>query len=752
MNTRTITCPLIAGFAGVLLAFNSSGETVDNAATAPASDTANSTEATRDIEVLTIFGNARGVEDIAGAAYKVDETRLAQFEYADINRILRDVPGLYLQEEDGFGQRPNIGIRGSGSDRSSRIALLEDGVLISPAPYAAPSAYYFPTAKRMNSVEVLKGPASIEVGPRTTGGAINMRSTPVPDELSGFVSAQAGTDEAYDVLARIGGSEGMFGFMFETVQQDFGGFKKLYVQDRQLDTGFNTQDYQLKLRVKSPESASWQQQAVLKLGHTEHDADETYLGLTDEDFAADPYARYTGSQLDNIQTEHDQIQLTYLLEPAGGSWDLSTTIYKNEFERNWFKLAKVNGVGISDILEDPLTYNTELDYLQGATSPDDALVNRNNARSYYSKGIQAQLGNNFEWGSVSMRSLLGVRFHKDEEDRFQDDDKFRMDNGVMVMTDDGAPGSATNRVSDAKASSVFWTGDIDVGSWKFEPGLRYENIRMTRLDYATDDPDRGNGPTNTRESDIDVWIPGLGVMYYLSDDWSVLGSVFKGFNPPAPGSSSDAETSVNYEFGTRFQRGSGNLQAIAFYNNYDNIVGTVTESTGGGGEIGDQYDGGKAKVAGLEFGTGMTANNEGKVQFPLQLSYTWTPLAEFRNSFESDYDPWGDVVSGDELPYIPEHQWLASAGAIGNKWETYLNLSFTDKMRTVAGQGDLPYEESTDSYYVVDLAGKYHFTPKIAATARVDNLLDNEYMVSRRPAGVRPGKPRQAFVGVQLSF
>jgi len=743
MNTRRPVGTLFGIFATALFS---------SAYAAEATDAETTPETTRDVEVLTIIGNNKGVEDIAGAAYKIDEERLLQFEYPDINRILRDVPGLYLQEEDGYGLRPNIGIRGSGSDRSGRIALLEDGVLIAPAPYAAPSAYYFPIAKRMQNIEVLKGPASIEVGPRTTGGAINMRSSDIPEELGGFISAQAGTDEAYDVLARVGGKAGLFGFQFETVQQDFAGFKDLYVNDTKIDTGFKTQDYVLKLRVESPETANFYQAAELKLGRSDHSADETYLGLTDEDFETNPNYRYTASQLDNIETEHKQTQLTYTLSPADKSWDLSATAYNNDFKRNWFKLASVNGVGITDILEDPDTYTTEMDYLTGTDSPDDALVNRNNARSYYSRGIQAQLGNNFEWSKISMRSVFGVRLHEDEEDRFQDDDRFRMEDGVMVLTTDGAPGSATNRVSDAKSASAFWAGDIDMGKWKFEPGLRYERIEMTRTDYATDDPDRANGPTKESKSKLNVWIPGLGAMYYLNDSWSLLGGIYKGYNPPAPGSSSGEETSVNYEFGTRYGSTNSNLSAIVFYNNYDNIVGTVTESTGGGGEIGDQYDGGKAKVAGLEFTSGYVANADAGVSFPLQLTYTWTPLAEFRNSFKSGYKPWGTVESGDELPYIPEHQWLASAGAKGNKWETFLNLSYTDKMRTVAGNGSIPKEESTDAHYIVDLSGKFFFTPKIAATARIDNVLDDTYIVARRPAGVRPGKPRQAFVGVQLSF
>ncbi|NCF50809.1 TonB-dependent receptor [Gammaproteobacteria bacterium] len=702
------------------------------------------TETKEPIDTVTIIGHRTDVADVPGSAHVIDNESLEVFIESDILRVLRTVPGVYLQEEEGFGLRPNIGIRGSGLDRSARIALLEDGVLIAPAPYSAPSAYYFPTQRRMHALEVLKGPAAIVIGPRTTGGAINLISTPIPAESGGAIDLRVGQHHTNDAHINFGHHGERISWLLETVQSASDGFKHI---DGPVGgpTGYDLEDYVAKLRLDSDPSASLYQSLRFKLGYTEQTSDETYLGLTDADFASDPNLRYAASAGDVFDSEHAQYQLSYALDP-GNSWRAEITAYRNEFKRNWYKLQSVNGTGIGSILDDAATFATELAYLKGDTSPDDAIAKRANKRSYYSQGIQASLEWDFGFGDAEVALTTGLRIHRDEEDRFQHEDAYRMEDGRLVVTTAAAPGSNTNRVSDADVQAFFADTEIRSGRWILTPGLRFEHADMQRLDYSTSDPSRDDGPARTRRNSVSAVIPGMGALYRLSSEWRLLAGIHKGFNPPAPGSTVEEESSLNVEAGTRYDNESLSFEAIYFVNDYDNLVGTVTESTGGG-EIGDQYDGGKVSVKGLELSAAYEWG-AGQVRIPVDVEYTWTHEAEFQSAFESGFDPWGTVEAGDELPYVPEHQLRASAGVVNPPWRFNLAANYIGTLRTRAGQGAFEPSESIDSHVVWDLVAAWSFTPKLSTYVKVDNLFDETYVAARRPAGVRPGLPRTLYLGL----
>ena len=667
--------------------------------------------------------------------------------YDDVHALLREVPGVNVQEEDGYGLRPNIGFRGTGVERSSKITLMEDGVLIAPAPYAAPAAYYFPIAGRMSAIEVRKGSSQIRYGPSTIGGALNMVSTPIPNRFSVMIDGAGGTNDSRRVRARAGDSGSHFGWMFETYQSRSDGFKRL---DSGGDTGFDLQDYVGKLRVNTDLDASTYQELELKLGYYDQRSDETYLGLTQSDFELSPFRRYAGSQQDVMNADHQQVQLRHFARFPGGV-DVTTTAYRNDFARNWYKLDRVNGASISGVLSDPGAFPTELGLLRGTVDGTGALTVRANNREYLSQGVQTQIGATFGDG-VKHDLEIGVRYHEDDEDRFQQDDSYSIENGRMLLASAGAPGSQANRVSSAAAWAFHLMDRIQMGALTVAPGLRYESIDFQRLDYAPGDAVRA-APTGERTSSMSAWIPGVGALYDMTGSFQVFGGVHRGFGPAGPGAdeATEPESSTNYELGLRSLRPGSSVEVTGFFSDYENILGTATLAVGGSGDN-EVFNGGAVRTVGLEVALGreLEVGAQGGWRIPLRATYTLT-RATFESGFESEFGPWGTVEVGDHLPYLPTHQFFASAGFERGTWSGRMTASGTSDMRTVAGRGTIPSGQGTDAFVVLGAGIEYELSPGATAHVAVENLGDARYVVARRPAGLRPGLPRTLQLGLRVT-
>ncbi|MCH7516839.1 MAG: carboxypeptidase-like regulatory domain-containing protein, partial [Bacteroidetes bacterium] len=486
------------------------------------------------IESVTLTGGNQGIKDISGSAHYISPKEIQKFSYTDINRTLRTVPGINLQEEDGFGLRPNIGLRGTGAERSSKITVMEDGVLMAPAPYAAPAAYYFPTIGRMQAVEILKGSSQIKYGPYTTGGAINLISTQIPEEFSGRINLFGGSFGGRNLHTYVGNSHKNIAYLVETFQYSSDGFKQL---DGGGNTGFDKKDYIAKLRINTNDSAKIYQSLTFKIGQTTETSNETYLGLTEDDFNENPYRRYSASQKDQMNTEQTQFSVRHVAK-FSKSFDITTTAYRSDFQRNWYKLDKVKDstdtkTKISKLLDNPSTYDDAYDILTGTTSThDDALHVKANNRSYYAQGVQTVLGFNFKTRRLNHKIDLGFRYHQDQIDRFQWVDEYKMEDGVMDLTNAGKPGTESNRIETANAVEGYVQYKLRYKNLTVTPGLRYENILLARKDYGKNDPGRTEADLKERKNKVDVFIPGIGLDYKFNKYLSTFAGVHKGFSPP----------------------------------------------------------------------------------------------------------------------------------------------------------------------------------------------------------------------------
>lgn len=678
-----------------------------------------------------------------GSFHAVPPRTLARYAYDDPGQALQLVPGVYVRHEDGFGLRPNIGIRGATSDRSKKVALMEDGLPFAPAPYSAPAAYYFPLMARAYQLEVLKGPAAIAYGPQTIGGAIDIITRPIPFGQSGALDLSVGSYGHAKLHAHYGSGDLRGGFLLEGVHLQSGGFKEL---PDEADTGFVRNEWSLKAnRVFAPESELLHELAV-KLTYSDEASNESYLGLTDEDFRESPRRRYLASSLDRMEWHRTSAVLTHHIEPHAGM-TLTTSAYRHDLARVWRKLNGLRGASVSEVLENPTTPQSALflGVLSGesdASSSAETLLIGPNDRDFVSQGIQSRVDWQTETAGLRHEVSYGVRFHHDRVERRHSEDGFRVQGGLLLP--EGSP-TIVNAYNEAESLALALHAS-DAISWRgltLTPGLRAELIHSTFTDKIS------GARTG---SAVQMLLPGLGAHQALTPELGLLFGVHRGMSPPAPGATAvKPEVSVNYEGGARYMEAKQRLELIGFFNDYSNLANQCTFSSGcREADIDVQFDAGRARIYGLE-AFGETSLRWGRLGVPLSATYTLT-LGEFLETFTSDDPVFGEVESGDELPYVPRHQARASCGLEYLASGAYVAGTFVSAMREEAGRG--PGGARTDRQLVFDV-GVHHELP-IARRARlyahVRNVANSQLIVSRRPFGARPNAPISVQVGAQLEF
>jgi len=694
-----------------------------------------------DVEIVVLSDDR--VPRVAGSAHVLDEEDLTLFEHDDIHQVLSAVPGVYYRGEDGFGLRPNIGIRGANSERSSKLTLLEDGVPVSPAPYAAPAAYYFPMVTRMIRVEVFKGPAAIQTGPQTVGGALNMVTRPVPTEGTvALVDAAAGLRETGKLHAAVGHGTERVGALGEVALLSTQGFKEL---DGGGPTGFLRGEGMLKLRVASDPAYATRHAIEAKIGYAGERSNETYLGLSVDDLDT-PYRRYAASQLDQMNWERTQLEVSWPVQ-IGDDLSIRTTVYHHELQRAWRKVNRFSaGPDLHDLLltEDPAGQGAVfLDILRG--EEDTAAANQRiqlgtNDRLLTNGGVQSTLRWTARSGRVESRLKAGVRLHADRVQRLHTEDPHDMIGGRLRPTEE-ATLVLLDAVTRAQALAGYVHEDLSYGPVSLVPGMRVEAIRTERIDAGVP-PE----PATTRV----VPLPGVGALVEAHRSVQLFGGVYRGFSPVAPGEPEEVqpETSWNYEAGTRLgSPAAAHAELVYFQNEYLNLTGQCTVSGGClGDEVDAQFNGGAVRLQGMEAVLGHRLLLPARMVVPLQATYTHTE-GRFLTSFTSGFPQFGDVEAGFGLPYVPRQQGSLRVGLEHPVMRLGVGVSGRSGMRDAAAPLDA--EPEVPGLVLLDAAAHLTLQPQWEVYVSGTNLTARKTVVSWRPFGARPTAPLQVMAGLK---
>ena len=667
---------------------------------------------------VEIIGNQQELFRTPSSANIISQQTLESNHVFTTNEALRKVPGVVVRDEEGFGMRPNIGIRGLNPTRSTKVLLLEDGIPLMYAPYGDNSSYYFPAIDRFSSIEVLKGASQVKYGPQTIGGVINFITPNAPEKFGGFARFSVGNQDFLGTKINVGGN----GMLFDYTHKEGDGARD--------NTHSNLEDVNFKITKAITDNHA----ITLRANYADEDSQVSYAGLTREEFN-NFGGRYNPFNHDSFQTTRYGLSATHDWQINNNAF-LTTNYYYSYFDRDWWRQQSTTAT--SSIASGTGCAVFAAARLAGTrTDGDTCQGNQGRLRTYYTYGVEPRLNVKHSLGEFD----AGLRLHLEEQDR-------RQRNGTSPTARSGA--LIENNERNTHAYSGFISNRFDINQFFITPVVRYEyieNERKNKLNGA-------NGKATIQE-----WIPGVSMGYTPNDALTVFAGVHEGFAPPrvedlinnTTGGSVEInpEKSTNFELGFRSKPSKNSrIEATFFHNKFDNLI--AVGSIAGNVPLSQ----GKAIFTGLEFLGSYDFENG----FYSSLALTWLPVAEqdapFINVLTNAIV--NNSKNGNRQPYAPKLSATLGVGYKMNNWDLMLEAvhvgnQFGDFAETKAVSVDGSIGEIA-SYTIMNASVNYKL-PQYATTLFLTgkNIFDKDYIVDRT-RGILVGMPALIQVGARYDF
>ncbi len=686
------------------------------------------------------------VERIPGSVVVLDQQLLETSRVFSTSEALRKSSGVNVRDEEGFGLRPNIGIRGLNPTRSTKVLLLEDGIPLTYAPYGDNASYYHPPIDRFETVEVLKGSGQILFGPSTVGGVVNYVTRNPPLKPAGTLTLIGGNRDYFNGHLSYGGTWGNTGLLFDyTRKQGIGA---------RANHRFGLNDFNAKTVTTFGEK----QALTFKFNYYGEDSNVSYSGLTEDEYRADP--RQNPFRNDFFYGDRYGASLSHALI-FNSNVVLTTNFYGSYFRRHWWRQSSNSG-------ERP----NRLATLAGGdpdcrsmADVDTTCGNQGRLRKYYFFGVEPRLHVTHRLFGIRNESDFGFRAHYETQDR-------RQENGDLPDSRTGVV--VENNERRIQAYSGFAENRFIIGDWTITPGVRIEHVEYQRTNRLAN-----GGLGVSGRTDLTQIVPGLGVSYNAGERLTIFAGVHRGFAPPRTEDvinnstggviELDPELSWNYELGFRSAPVKGlRLEATFFRMDYENQIVPASLAGGAGATL---TNGGETVHQGFEF-TGRIDTGaliKSPHNFYFRAAYTFLPTAEFTGTrFSSITNANGTrpSVTGNRLPYAPEQLLNATFGYSHPKGfdglleAVYVSDQFADDRNFVnvpvgtvseslrrSGQlGLIP------SYTVWNATANYNVEQlKTTFFVTVKNVFDRTYIVDRA-RGLLPSSPRLLQGGLKFRF
>lgn len=673
-------------------------------ATESASADDSAKQITPSIEVIRVKGQQQNHRfEETGAVILIDRAQIEQVQPLSTEDVLRRLPGVNIKGEEETSIVSNFGIRGLSASESKSL-LLEDGVPVAPGLFIGNDRYFNTRIQRVDSVEVLKGSASLRYGPSTIGGVVNYVTKTPTDGVQ--LSARAGSFNMREVSVEAGAQnqaeDAFLGVVATKAKSD--GF---------MDKGYDMSD----VMVKAGLAISENQKVGIKFAYHENDANISYRGLLLADYLNGE--RYNPAPDDWYLQDRTAFDLNHEYVFANNA-KLNTLVYWSDITRDYWRYG-VNSAASNEA---------------GRWVYTDAITGNN--RSFERLGIETRLSFDQQLLGLNAATEFGLRLMEEESN----------DVRVRATRASDRTGNTDRHIIDS-ANSVAGYAQTRLqvtDAFAVTPGLRVESYEQKRTVLT-----QGGATAKTSNTEF---LPGVGATFEVTETAQLYGGVYRAFSPASNGvaldglkdQQLDGERSVNYEVGIRGTAGAVSYEVSAFYMDFANQV-----VTGNSDPNLSQSNAGETEHTGMEF----VFNVDLGAGFRLDTNATWVPTSKFTSEPAEPSQP----AKGNRLPYAPK---VLANVALSYSAEAF-SVALTahhrgEQFGDPTNRIDIPTNAAggiwgglLPAYTVYDLMAQYTVFEGFTVFGSVKNLSDKQYIASLRE-GIYVGPERSVEAGFRYRF
>lgn len=663
--------------------------------------------------------------------------------------VFSRIPGVTIWENEGSGIQINVGVRGLSPNRSWELNTRQNGYDISSDVFGYPEAYYNPPLEAVESIQLIRGGASLQFGPQF-GGMLNYVLKREKEKPFSFETQNAvGSYNLISSYNAIGGNLKKFSYYIYNHSRSGNGWRE--------NNSFTVRNTHAFLEYRFSEKTK------ISAEYTNSDYKmQQPGGLTDDQFNENP--RQSGRERNWFGTPWNVFSLNFDTK-INANWDFNTKLFGVIGERNSV------GFTATPNIKDAINPTTN-DYANRQVDRD----------SYKNFGLETRSIYRYNLGKIKNNLAFGIRLYQAKTERRQSG------KGTTGSDFDLSIENKYPRDLDFTTQNValFAENQFKITeNFSVTPGVRFEHITSNgagRLGINSGNDVLLEEKIITRNKPL----LGVGLEYklrntnfYANITQAFRPVLFSDLTPPAVTDVIDPNlkdaSGFNADLGYRgTHKGFLNFDFSLFYLSYNNRIGGVSQFVNNDPTQGTylyRTNLGETRNKGIEGFLNLNVTRLMAVEKPYAnldvfatVSFIDSKYVDFKTSSTSGAAP--NVVitennlSGNRVENAPRYIHNFGISWSNSKFSATIQHKISGKIYTDANNTKTPSTNGVtgllDDYRVFDLSGEYKFLEKYNVRSGINNITNKQYATRRSGGypgpGILPGEGRTFYVSIGAKF